>query len=340
MEHRNQQPRLVRHDLPVGDAVHLMANLAGKSGYITNAQNSEEFIHKLRMVAEAFARALQEAEQSVSFREAAEFSLLARAHRRPGTLADLRSYIRRMCSDDYIANKSVRAITIADCRKMLHDQFGHSVHTYRKAQSILHGIFSYALRQQWCSSNPAKAILRPPVNEQRVDILSLRQIRKLLKSCAENSRFPAMDSAVRLMLWCGIRPAEVRRLRWSDIDSAEKVVYVDPCASKTGGARAVPLRGGALKLLSQQHDDHAFIAPADWNRLWQKLRLHAGFKYWQNDALRHTFASMHLKRFHNLPLLQEEMGHRNSALLQTRYLNLRNLKQSAAFCFFSPDKWN
>ncbi len=48
---------------------------------------------------------------------------------------------------------------------------------------------------------------------------------------------------------------------------------------------------------------------------------------------------MHLKRFHNLPLLQEEMGHRNAALLQTRYLNLRRLSKSAAQCFFSPEHW-
>lgn len=339
MEHRNQQPCLARPDLPVGDTVQLMLNLARKTGYISNDQNCNDFIHRLRIVVEAFGKALQESEACVTFREAAEFSMLARSHRRPSTIADLRSYINRMCADSNIADRSVRTITIDECRQMLYNKFGHSVHSYRKAQSILHSIFNYAIRQRWCVFNPAKAILRPPICEKRVEILTIPQIRNLLQHCSEKSDLYQMNAAIRLMLWCGIRPAEVRRLRWRDIDSSEKVVYVDPRTSKTGGARAVPLRGGALELLYRIENINSRIAPLNWNRLWRKLRLRSGLTTWQNDALRHTFASMHLKRFHNLPLLQEEMGHQNSTLLQTRYLNLRNLKQSTAKYFFSPVDW-
>jgi integrase len=148
-----------------------------------------------------------------------------------------------------------------------------------------------------------------------------------------------MEPALRLMLWCGIRPTEVRRLQWSDIDPDEMLVYVEGQHSKTGGARAVPLRGGAAVLAEAATTATGLIAPVNWEHLWRELRLEAGFHCWQNDALRHTFASMHLKRFHNLPLLQEEMGHRNAALLQTRYLNLRNLKKNSATLFFQEKRW-
>lgn len=327
-------------DLPAGDAVQMMVALARKSGYVSGNQCSEEFIHKLRLVVDAFGKALQESEQSVTFREAAEFSLLARSHRRPSTLADLRSYINRMCSDAEFADKSLRCISIPECRFMLQLKFGHSVHSYRKAQSILNSIFNFGKRQRWCDYNPVAAILRPPVAEHRIEILTLPQISRLLVACREREALNLMEAPFRLMLWCGIRPTEVRRLRWSDIDTGEKVVYVDSDASKTGGARAVPLRGGALSLaLMKPADEKALIAPLNWCRLWRDLRNTAGLRLWQNDALRHTFASMHLKRFHNLPLLQEEMGHRNSALLQTRYLNLRNLKKSVASRFFSQNFW-
>ena len=40
------------------------------------------------------------------------------------------------------------------------------------------------------------------------------------------------------------------------------------------------------------------------------------------------------KAFHNINLLQEEMGHRDSNLLRTRYLNMRNLTTNAATAFF------
>lgn len=333
--HQRTEPNPV---LPVGDTTQFFVSLAQKSGF-TRQDGSRDFIHQLQHIVNAFARALQESDENVTFREAAAFSLLARTHRRPSTLADLRSYINRMCAYPNFGDLPLRYISIPHCRQMLDDCFGHSAHTYRKAQSILHSIFELAARQYWCERNPAKAILRPPVHEKRIEILTLRQIHKLLSTIRETPSLGCMDAAVRLMLWCGVRPMEIRRLCWRDIDYAEHVVYVESHTSKTGGARAVPLRGGARTLLSERHADDEPIAPSDWTRLWHRLRKHAGFPDWQNDALRHTFASMHLKRFHNLTLLQEEMGHRSSALLQTRYLNLRFLRKATAYRFWQPDFW-
>ena len=298
-----------------------------------------EFLSQLKVVVGAFARLFQDAEPSVTFRSAAEFSMMARAHRRPSTRADLRSYINRMCLYRDMASTPIRLVTIAQCREMLQNCFGHSKHSYRKAQSVLHSIFNHAERQGWCASNPARAILRPPVSEKRVEILTILQIRSLLSACKTEKSLASMEPALRLMLWCGIRPMEVRRLRWEDIDPDEKMAYVEPVNSKTGGARAVPLRGGALALVKRARAETGIIAPVNWERLWRKLRHQAGFQTWQNDVLRHTFASMHLKRFHNLPLLQEEMGHRNATLLQTRYLNLRHLGKHTALYFFNPEKW-
>ncbi|MBR5890225.1 MAG: tyrosine-type recombinase/integrase [Akkermansia sp.] len=322
-----------------GDVALLVIQLANKWQGGTHFRN-KEFFHRLRQLTEAFVRALDETEESVSFRTAAEFSLLSRAHRRPSTRADLRSYINRMCQYGALAECPLREIRIPLCREMLQCCFGHSAHSYRKAQSILHSIFTMGIRQGWCSQNPAKAILRPPVYEQRIEILTLSQIHALLKAMQCSPRLQRLESAFRLMLWCGIRPEEVRRLHWSDIDAEEKLVYVEGRNSKTGGARAVPLRGGACCLLQQDtNTPTSLIAPANWDRLWRRLRQEAGFAHWQNDALRHTFASMHLKHFHNLVQLQEEMGHRNAALLQTRYLNLRGLRCSSAARFFTEQYW-
>lgn len=322
-----------------GDVANMIIRLAQKSSPGSREVN-EQFMEQLRRIAIAFAQAMEEADEQISFRHAAEFSLLARKHRRPSTRADLRSYVNRMYEYEDFAELSLRSIRISTCRDMLQACFGHSAHTYRKAQSVLHSIFNMGIRQGWCSSNPAKAILRPVVCESRIEILTLSQIRSLMNVIRASTLLHSMDAPFRLMLWCGIRPTEVRRLCWGDIDKEEQVIYIEGRNSKTGGARAVPLRGGARSLLYQLPDNpDTPIAPRNWDRLWRMLRQQAGLTEWQNDALRHTFASMHLKRFHNLLLLQEEMGHSNTILLQTRYLNLRNLKRITARKFFSPESW-
>lgn len=270
---------------------------------------------------------------NISFKEAVLASLAARAHRRSKTLIELRSYTSRMLRYRDIAERPIQQIDIAYCNEMLNSVFCPSPHVRRKAHAVLHSIFAYALRHDWCHSNPAEGIDLIPPQEQTIHPLTLSQIKRLLRVCLRPQLQP-MEAAVRLMLWCGIRPAEVRRLRWGDIDKAEQVVYIDPRHSKTGGARAVPLRGGAKQLLLNSGDKDAPISPKNWDKMWRAARCAARLLPWQQDALRHTFASYHLKHFHNFALLQEEMGHRDSHLLHTRYLNLRNISKAAAADFF------
>ncbi len=293
-------------------------------------------IHAFRRIIQAGIRSVREEEESVSFSEAITASLQARQHRRPSTRRDLRSFTNRMLRFQDISECNLRNISAPRCRQMMNELFNHSPHVYRKAQTILHSIFSFGRRQGWCERNPAECLTLPPIVEERVNILTMAQIRVLIKAC-NRTHFRCMDAAVRLMLWCGIRPGEVQRLRWGDIDPSEKVVYVESHASKTGGARAVPLRGGALVLATQKHPREELIAPRNWIRLWQRIRDTSCLKPWQRDALRHTFASMHLKHYHNILMLQEEMGHRDSSLLRTRYLNLRDVRRFAARDFFTQD---
>lgn len=288
-----------------------------------------------RKVIQAGLICVQEDVERMSFREAAFRSLQARQHRRPSTLSDLRSYIRRFSEYAEWVDRDVRQITQRDCKRLLETHFSKSGHVFHKALTILHSIFAYAIRQGSCEKNPVFGIDRMVIREERINILTIRQISAFMRAL-KSKDMQCMQAAVRLMLWCGIRPGEIQRLKWRDVDFREKVVYVDGLASKTGGARAVPMRGGALGIKQFKGRPDELIAPRNWINLWATLRRRAGMRRWQKDAMRHTFASMHLKHFHNIYLLQEEMGHRDSALLRTRYLNLRDLTSQAASRFF---KW-
>lgn len=323
---------LIGH-LPISevDIIRLFLEFAEEAGVIQADRG--DIISAYRRIIRSGISSVKAAEQTVPFLQAVRASLEARTHRRPSTRADLRSFTNRMMRHHNWAATPLRAISNIQCQEMLAEQFGHSAHVFRKARTILHSVFSYGQRQGWCAINPVEGIESPPVHEERIEILTARQIRALMRA-SEAPDLCSMAPAVRLMLWCGIRPGEVRRLHWRDIDRNEGVVYIESHASKTGGARAVPLRGGATKLKNHQMPDNALIAPLNWTRLWQRLRNRAGLKEWQRDVLRHTFASFHLKHFHNLLQLQEEMGHRDSSLLRTRYLNLRNLSASTARRFF------
>lgn len=304
---------------------------------VADAAHAEMFRLLRRIIAAGMAALEAEAQDRrsrMTFRQALEARLKRCERRRPCTVADLRSYAQRFLRYGAFADKPLQLVQAAECRELLEAHFAVSSHVYRKAYAALHSVFCYGRRQGWCDRLPTAGLELPPVQESTVVPLTLPQINALLRVCRLEG-LAGMNAPLRLMIWCGIRPMEVRRLCWGDIDQQEGCVYVEARASKTGGARAIPLRGGARALLRERHAAEERIAPRDWVRLWQRVRRAACLRCWQQDALRHTFASMHLKHFHNLNLLQEEMGHRDSRLLRTRYLNLRNVRAEAARQFFT-----
>lgn len=128
------------------------------------------------------------------------------------------------------------------------------------------------------------------------------------------------------MLYAGIRPAEVSRLRETDFYWDEQTVIIRSHVSKTGGGRAVSLKGLDNIPKSERH------IPKNWKRKWNALRRAAGYRNtWIPDICRHTFASYHAAYFRNLPVLQLEMGHRNISLLMSRYVMPTLKKDAVAF---------
>ena len=57
-------------------------------------------------------------------------------------------------------------------------------------------------------------------------------------------------------------------------------------------------------------------------------------RIWHQDMLRHTYASYHALHYKDFTRLQYEMGHRSSALLRSRYVNLNAISTQEAAQFF------
>lgn len=172
--------------------------------------------------------------------------------------------------------------------------------------------------------------------ERRIEILTPEDAEKLVEAAREYKDGICLP-AVGLMLYAGIRPHEVARLSWSEVDLPGKRVLIHPQHSKTGGARAVTLLPPALRLLKQAPRRPApqRICPPQWLRHWREVRRSVGWNRlthpWQQDVCRHSFGSYHAARFRNLHELQLQMGHRSSDLLRTRYLDMPRPDQAEKY---------
>ncbi len=270
---------------------------------------------------------LKRQERTVSFDKAVEAALEARQHRRARTLCDFRYVMRRFLKRcPGLARRRVRSITPMECAAYIEAAFD-TPRQRQKARLTLSGVFSTAMKRGWCSENPVARVEAPRVVEKTVPILTPEEAEQLVQAAREYKGGICLP-AVGLMLYAGIRPHEVARLRWADVDLAGKRVIIAPQHSKTGGARPVTLLRPALHLLRAgcPHPAPQRICPPQWQRHWREVRRRAGWnrliRPWQQDICRHSYASYHAARFRNLHELQLQMGHRSTELLRTRYLNL------------------
>lgn len=269
----------------------------------------------LRRVIGEGVQAVEKAEKTVTFAEAARLSLEARKDRRATTRRDLRHFIGRMLRDGQAANRPLRSWTVQDCKKLLEKTFPNSPSSYRKGRAILNSIFMFGLRQEWCDKNPVQGVETPRVTERPVEVLTIAEVKRL-EQAAESTQHQDMALSLRLMLYCGVRPAEVTRID-PQRDIVGNELIIRPQTSKTGGGRVIPLR--KVQQFLRTHPQQKTI-PRNWQNRWHALRRAACFTTWRADSCRHTFATYHVRYFKNLPLLQAEMGHRDLSLLRSRYV--------------------
>ena len=278
------------------------------------------------------AEEMRKREKTVTFRKAVEMALEEREkkNRRARTVTDFRYYCKRlMVRNPGLAERRVRSITSEDCRAYLQEAYGGSPSQYRKARAILSGLFSTAIKHDWCDANPVTRVEVPDVVEKPIEPLTIEEVERL-EETAQLPEHREMQLSLHLMLYCGIRPTEVSRIDPErDIDWENQRVVVRPTTSKTGGGRVVPLRkAGNITV---------HTIPHRWKERWHALRRAAGWNHehaWQADACRHSFATYHAAQFRDFAELQMEMGHRDSTLLRTRYVYACGNAQGNAAQFF------
>ena len=261
--------------------------------------------------------------------------LKSKQHLRPDSIRDIRCIGNRLLrTKPELGKRNFSELSVSECEEWLNAAF-HTNPQFNKARAMLHGLFEFALRREWCDKNPIKRIERKKVVEKEIQPLKLAETKRLIKTAQNES--PEYAVVAALLVYTGIRPREVRRLTWRDIDTEEKTITVRSQCSKTGGVRQVEIPPVLNRLLITHSRElkEEKICPTDWQRRWRKIRDNSGFRgRWVQDVLRHTYASFHAKNYADLPRLQLNMGHRDLSLLRSRYVNMHGISRAEAKCFF------
>lgn len=275
--------------------------------------------------------------KEMRFNEGFFLYLQTKGNLRPDSLQDIRYLGRRLLkSNPELSKCNFSEFSVFECEKWLSQTFS-TPSQFNKARTMLHGVFEFALRREWCDKNPIKLIERRRIIEKEISPLTFPQIKNLIKT-AKMPKHKECLPAIGLLMFAGVRPREVHRLTWKDIDLEENSITIHSLCSKTGGVRQVEICSSLKRLLAPfaNGQKNERICPKNWQKRWRDIRNDSGFKnVWVQDILRHTYASYHAKRFKDLPRLQLNMGHYDLSLLRSRYVNMRGISHTDARDFFN-----
>ncbi|MEI7958344.1 MAG: site-specific integrase [Verrucomicrobiota bacterium] len=115
-----------------------------------------------------------------------------------------------------------------------------------------------------------------------------------------------------LAMFCGIRPAELKRTSRKNISFENHSVVVRGMDAKTKNRRVITPSENALfwlELWMGLCPEGDAIIPKNFDRLWAEFRVVAGVTPWPHDVLRHTTASMHYAYHQNLAAVKALLGH-------------------------------
>lgn len=247
-------------------------------------------------------------------------------------------------------------LSAADIQHCLDVAWPDADTAWNTAHKHLSAILGYAVKHALLAASVMGAIDTRHIQEQQISALTPDDLRRLLKNCrpalpgeirhhgrSHAARMEHIDTSscaiyIALGAFAGVRPEEIKRLKWADVDFEDSIITVRAQNSKTGGTRHIEMCATMRAWL--QHAQPAdfkpadlIVSPVDLTNKLKALRLRAGYSAknpWQQDALRHSYATYYLKAGGNLHQLQLNMGHRGAHLLYTRYTNMAGVTRKSA----------
>lgn len=220
---------------------------------------------------------------------------------------------------------------------------GMSPQTIKGTRTAAHGLFQWALDRDLVSSNPVTRAKAPKVRQGEVGTITASQLKGLLRTALTIA--PRSVPALAVWAFCGVRRAELCRLRFEDLDIRRKELRISAKAAKTGVARFVPIPTALIAWLEAAKtagtapigklvpggmkkgpdgqlvpDDSEQKSEGQLNRWLREIRPKAGLAVWPSNALRHSFASHAAAMHEDFAKVAAWLGHaRDPRLLVARY---------------------
>lgn len=231
------------------------------------------------------------------------------------------------------------------------DERGLKGSSRRRKVSTIKSFFGFLVQHGLLAASPADRLLPPEREREQRRVLTEAEYRRLLAAAQHATRDGAI---IELLLQTGIRLSELTRIELADVTLPARItkdegnVGMLRVHGKGRKGRIVTLNHKAcraikayLQVRPRTDDPHLFvtkfargIGPRSVEKLVDKYLAEAGIAGASTHALRHTFATHHVKKGTKLDVVRQALGHESLATTSV-YVDLardvmdRELQQNA-----------
>ncbi|MGI8406147.1 MAG: tyrosine-type recombinase/integrase [Thermomicrobiales bacterium] len=239
---------------------------------------------------------------------------------------------------------------------------GVSASTISNARAILTGACTAAVHMGVIRSSPMAGLKTPTVRHKPHRTWTIEQVRTVLADVRDE---PMWHALYRMELTTGMRPGEIRALRWSDIDMKRKHVIVQRTMTrddagkvivgdktKTHKARVVAIPASCVaalrtweptqkikRLAASRWDEGGYVftssigaplSPKPWQNRQDRLCALPGMTTITLHELRHTYATIELSAGTPVKVVSERLGHAKVQITMDLYMHVSPEMQEAA----------
>jgi hypothetical protein len=254
---------------------------------------------------------------------------------------DMRGLQKRLPAEFMAMN--IYEITGKDISTAL-DSCNGGLTQWRNAFRTLRAILGDQVKSGTIKTNPCANVHQPRVKRTaEVVIYTPEQVQAVFDCCRDYSTGSNRDCKAcavpfAILFFAGVRPIELTRLHWSDING--DYLRLSGEVTKTGRTRTVHISPTLRAWLDSvpQAEREGKLVPADWEDKAQRVKKEAGIcgrKY--QDAARHTFGS-YTVALEGIDYVRASMGHGHTATFETHYNNALTIPQAKKYLDILPPK--
>lgn len=245
---------------------------------------------------------------------------------RDRSIGDLETRLNRFASDCQMDLAQVTSPRLSDWL----DSLKVGPQTRLNYRRVLNTFFGWAESKEYImrGENPVARLPELRVlRDQSITIFTPEQLRTLL-TYAEGE----FQAVVAFMAFAGLRPEEVQRLDWKDVNLAEGLVHVTGRSAKTRTHRHAPVFEPLRAWLAPhvKPSGKVWTGTANEFTVARRRTVRASGVKWHQDGLRHSWISCRLAIVNDTARVAVEAGNTEDVIVR-HYRHLRTERQGKAW---------